>query len=52
MAAGWKNPNAPYDFTQAMWNDFNTNYAHLSWEEYMQLTKWGIKEIVEKTPDK
>ena len=50
MSAGWKNPNAPYDFTQAMWNDFNTNYAHLSWEEYMQMTKWGIKEIVEKTP--
>ena len=51
-AAGWKNPDAPYDFTQAMWNDFNTNYANLSWEEYMQMTKWGIKEIVEKTPDK
>ena len=51
-AAGWKNPDAPYDFTQAMWNDFNTNYANLSWEEYMQMTKWRIKEIVEKTPDK
>ena len=51
-AAGWQNPDAPYDFTQAMWNDYNTNYAHLSWEEYMQMTKWGIKEIVEKTPDK
>ena len=51
-AAGWKNPDAPYDFTQAMWNDYNTNYAHLSWEEYMQMTKWGIKGIVEKTPDK
>ena len=50
MSAGWKNPDAPYDFTQAMWNDYNTNYAHLSWEEYMQMTKWGIKEIVEKTP--
>ena len=49
-AAGWQNPDAPYDFTQAMWNDYNTNYAHLSWEEYMQMTKWGIKEIVEKTP--
>ena len=51
-AAGWQNPDAPYDFTQAMWNDYNTNYAHLSWEEYMQMTKWGIKEIVEKTPNK
>ena len=49
-AAGWQNPDAPYDFTQAMWNDYNTNYAHLSWEEYMQMTKWGIKEIVDKTP--
>ena len=50
MAAGWKNPDAPYDFTQAMWNDYNLNYAHLSWEEYMQMTKWGTKEIVDKTP--
>ena len=50
MAAGWENPKAPYDFTQAMWNDYNSNYAHLSWEEYMQMTKWGIKEIVDKTP--
>ena len=52
MAAGWQNPKAPYDFTQGMWNDYNSNYAHLSWEEYMQMTKWGIKEIVDKTPNK
>ena len=49
-AAGWENPKAPYDFTQSMWNDYNKNYSHLSWEEYMQMTKWGIKEIVDKTP--
>ena len=46
-AAGWENPKAPYDFTQGMWNDYNKNYSHLSWEEYMQMTKWGIKEIVD-----
>ena len=51
-AAGWENPKAPYAFTQGMWNDYNKNYSHLSWEEYLQMTKWGIKEIVEKTPDK
>ena len=51
-AAGWENPKAPYDFTQRMWNDYNKNYSHLSWEEYLHMTKWGIKEIVEKTPDK
>ena len=51
-AAGWQNPKAPYDFTQGMWNDYNKNYSNLSWEEYMQMTKWGIKEILDKTPDK
>ena len=52
MAAGWKNPKAPYDFTQGMWEDYNKNYSNLSWEEYLQLTKWGIKNLVDKTPDK
>ena len=52
MAAGWKNPKAPYDFTQGMWEEYNKNYSNLSWEEYLQLTKWGIKNLVDKTPDK
>ena len=52
MTAGWQNPKAPYDFTQGMWDDYNENYSHLSWEEYKQLVKWGIKNIVDKTPNK
>ena len=52
MTAGWQNPKAPYDFTQGMWDDYNENYSHLSWEEYRQLVKWGIKNIVDKTPNK
>ena len=52
MAAGWENPKAPYDFTQGMWDDYNKNYSNLSWEEYLQLTKWGIKNLVDKTPNK
>ena len=50
--SGWQNPNAPYDFTEGMWRDYNENYSHLSWAEYRQMTKWGIKNLVDKTPDK
>ena len=50
--SGWQNPNAPYDFTEGMWRDYNKNYSHLSWAEYRQMTKWGIKNLVDKTPDK
>ena len=34
MTAGWKNPDAPYDFTQGEWEDYKKNYSNLSWEEY------------------
>ena len=30
MTAGWKNPKAPYDFTQGEWEDYKKNYSNLS----------------------
>ena len=44
MAAGWKNPKAPYDFTQGEWEDYKKNYSNLSWEEYKQMKEWNVEE--------
>ena len=44
MTAGWKNPKAPYDFTQGEWEDYKKNYSNLSWEEYKQMKKWNVEE--------
>ena len=47
MAAGWKNPNAPYDFTEGEWQDYKKNYQNLSWGEYKQMKKWNVEERME-----
>jgi len=47
MAAGWKNPNAPYDFTEGEWRDYKKNYSNLSWGEYKQMKKWDVEERME-----
>ena len=44
MTAGWKNPKAPYDFTQGEWEDYKKNYSNLSWEEYKQTKEWNVEE--------
>ena len=44
MAAGWKNPDVPYDFTQGEWEDYKKNYSNLSWEEYKQMKEWNVEE--------
>ena len=44
MASGWKNPKAPYDFTQGEWEDYKKNYSNLSWEEYNQMKEWNVEE--------
>tara|TARA_E500000305_G_scaffold108945_1_gene112651 strand:- start:448 stop:837 length:390 start_codon:yes stop_codon:yes gene_type:complete len=44
MTAGWKNPDAPYDFTQGEWEDYKKNYSNLSWEEYKQMKEWNVEE--------
>ena len=44
MTAGWKNPKAPYDFTQGEWEDYKKNYSNLSWEEYKQMKEWNVEE--------
>jgi len=47
MTAGWKNPDAPYDFTQGEWEDYKKNYQNLSWGEYKQMKKWNVEERME-----
>jgi len=44
MTAGWKNPNAPYDFTEGEWQDYKKNYPNLSWGEYKQMKQWNVEE--------
>ena len=44
MTAGWKNPDAPYDFTQGEWEDYKKNYSNLSWGEYKQMKEWNVEE--------
>ena len=44
MTAGWKNPNAPYDFTEGEWRDYKKNYPNLSWGEYKQMKEWNVEE--------
>jgi len=44
MTAGWKNPNAPYDFTQGEWDDYQKKYPNLSWGEYKQMKQWNVEE--------
>ena len=44
MTAGWKNPKAPYDFTQGEWDDYQEKYPNLSWGEYKQMKQWNVEE--------
>ena len=44
MTAGWKNPKAPYDFTQGEWDDYQVKYPNLSWGEYKQMKQWNVEE--------
>ena len=44
MTAGWKNPKAPYDFTQGEWDDYQDKYRNLSWGEYKQMKQWNVEE--------
>ena len=47
MTAGWKNPDAPYDFTQGEWEDYKKNYSNLSWGEYKQMKEWDVEKRME-----
>ena len=44
MTAGWTNPDAPFDFTQGEWDNYQQNYSNLSWGEYKQMKEWNVEE--------
>ena len=44
MTAGWTNPDAPFDFTQGEWDNYQKNYSNLSWGEYKQMREWNVEE--------
>ena len=52
MTAGWKNPKAPYDFTQGEWEDYKKNYPNLSWGEYKQMKEWDVENRMAKVSNK